>query len=37
MPWDGKDDSGHRLEAGMYFYSLQTPTFQATRKMVLMR
>jgi flagellar hook assembly protein FlgD len=37
MPWDGNDESGRRLEAGIYFYSLQTPSFRATRKMVLMR
>jgi hypothetical protein len=33
--WDGKDASGAQLPSGVYFYSIKSGDFVATRKMVL--
>ncbi len=35
--WDGKNDIGERVASGIYFYTLQTPEFTATRKMVILK
>ena len=35
--WDGIDDSGKIVAAGIYFYSLQNETSSMTRKMVYMK
>jgi len=35
--WDGKDQQGQQVSAGLYIYSLQTPTGIKTKKMVLMK
>ncbi len=35
--WDGTDDEGRRVASGVYFYSLRTPLFIATKKMVLLK
>jgi hypothetical protein len=35
--WDGKDDAGHHLNSGVYFYTMKTAEHSETRKMVLMR
>ena len=35
--WDGTDDTGRQQASGVYFVHLQTPTFQAVRKMTLLR
>jgi hypothetical protein len=35
--WDGRDKSGLRVPAGVYFYRLVTSTTAATRKLVLIR
>lgn len=35
--WDGTDDRGVRLPAGVYFYGLRDGAHDATRKMVLVR
>jgi hypothetical protein len=32
--WDGLDDHGHRARAGVYFYRLETPGYQANRRLV---
>jgi hypothetical protein len=37
VEWDGKDDSGEEVAAGVYFYRLQTKDFTQTKKMVLIR
>ena len=37
VSWDGRDDFGADLAAGAYFYSLQTASGMATRKMVLLK
>ncbi len=34
--WDGRDDHGQRVAAGVYFYSLKTEAFQQRKKMVLL-
>ena len=35
--WDGKNDMGERVASGIYFYTLQTPEFSATRRMVILK
>ncbi len=39
VTWDGRNENGHQLASGMYFYRLkaqsQSQTFQQTRRMVL--
>ena len=35
--WDGTDDSGRRVEPGVYFYRLSTPSFTGERKLTILR
>ena len=35
--WDGKNSVGERVASGIYFYTLQTPDFAATRRMVILK
>lgn len=35
--WDGKNEMGERVASGLYFYTLQTPLFSATRRMVILK
>ena len=35
--WDGKNEMGERVTSGVYFYTLQTPEFSATRRMVILK
>ena len=35
--WDGLDNSGQQVSAGLYIYSLQTQGITMTEKMVLMK
>jgi len=37
VSWDGRDDGGHALPAGMYFYRLETGGRAASRKVLLTR
>ena len=37
ITWNGKNESGLPIGAGLYFYQLQTPTYIHTKKMVLVR
>ena len=30
--WDGRNNMGEQVASGVYFYSLQTPDFSATRE-----
>ena len=35
--WDGKNTAGEPVSSGIYFYSLQTKHFSATRRMVILK
>jgi hypothetical protein len=35
--WDGHNDAGERVASGVYFYTLQTKDFAATRKMLIVK
>lgn len=35
--WDGRDEHGVRLASGVYLYRLQSPAYNSTRKLVLVR
>jgi flagellar hook assembly protein FlgD len=35
--WNGRDGSGRLVASGIYFYTLKTEEFTATRKVVLTR
>lgn len=35
--WDGRDEQGNRLSAGMYIYRFETPNFQISKRMNLIR
>jgi hypothetical protein len=35
--WDGRDDNGRRLPAGIYFYRLRAENFEAVKKLTLVR
>jgi len=35
--WDGTDDNGNKVASGIYFYSLNTSNYSATRKMVMIK
>ncbi|MCK4236430.1 MAG: T9SS type A sorting domain-containing protein, partial [Candidatus Krumholzibacteria bacterium] len=37
LVWNGKDVGGRNVSSGVYFYSLETPGFTQSRKMILMR
>ena len=35
--WDGRNNLGEHVASGVYFYSLHTPDFSATRKMLILK
>ena len=35
--WDGRNNLGEQVVSGVYFYSLHTPDFSATRKMLILK
>jgi DNA-binding beta-propeller fold protein YncE len=35
--WDGKNESGELVSSGIYFYSIKTGDYTATRKMVILK
>ena len=37
LTWDGRDQAGHSVSSGMYFYRLATQDFEQTRKMILLK
>jgi len=37
VTWRGRDDRGHRVATGVYFYRMTAPGFEMTRKMVLLQ
>ncbi len=37
MQWDGRGESGQKLESGVYLYRLRAAEFTATRKLVLLK
>ncbi|MEA1996999.1 MAG: T9SS type A sorting domain-containing protein, partial [Gemmatimonadota bacterium] len=37
VQWEGVDSHGKAVSSGVYFYRLRTPSFNATRKMVILK
>ncbi len=37
VQWNGKDDLGHKVGNGAYFYRIHTPKFNAVKKMVFLK
>ncbi len=37
LNWDGRDASGKACGSGIYFYKLSTPSFNQTRKMIILK
>ena len=35
--WDGRNALGERVASGLYFYQLTTPSFQQTRRLVIVK
>ncbi|NUO82875.1 T9SS type A sorting domain-containing protein, partial [candidate division KSB1 bacterium] len=35
--WDGRDDAGNSLPSGVYFYRLESGSFTAMKKMIMMK
>ena len=35
--WDGRNVLGEQVSSGVYFYQLRTPTFQQTRRLVILK
>ncbi len=35
--WDGRNTLGERVASGVYFYRLETPSFQQTRRLVILK
>jgi flagellar hook assembly protein FlgD len=33
--WDGINDSGERVASGIYYYTIQTDQYRATKKMIV--
>jgi hypothetical protein len=36
VPWNGRDDRGHRVGSGIYFYRLEAGMFSAVRPIVVL-
>ena len=37
VSWDATDEAGHRVTSGVYFYTLKTPNWSQTKKMILIK
>ena len=35
--WDGRNTNGEQVASGVYFYRLETPSFQQTRRMIILK
>jgi len=35
--WDGKNELGQNVSGGIYLYTIETPSFSKTKKMVLLK
>lgn len=35
--WDGRNEKGSEIPSGLYFYTIKTPKYHQTKKMVLLR
>jgi len=37
IKWDGKDQKGHCVSSGAYFYRMETPSFTDTKKIIVLK
>jgi flagellar hook assembly protein FlgD len=37
VSWDGKNNVGKHVSAGLYFYTLDTPSDRQTKKLILIK
>ncbi|HDL01692.1 MAG TPA: hypothetical protein ENH23_05605, partial [candidate division Zixibacteria bacterium] len=37
VTWNGTNSSGDKVSSGLYFYRIETETFAATKKMLLLK
>ena len=37
IKWNGRDNKGNMVSSGLYFYKMETETFSATKRMILLR
>ena len=37
LAWDARDDHGHSVAPGVYFYRMRAPEFSRTKRMILLR
>ena len=37
LPWNGKNEMGQNVSGGIYLYTIETPSFSKTKKMILLK
>ncbi|MCK4774293.1 MAG: T9SS type A sorting domain-containing protein, partial [Candidatus Krumholzibacteria bacterium] len=35
--WDGRNQAGHAVSSGVYFYKIMAPGFTQTKKMIILK
>ncbi|MCK5619680.1 MAG: T9SS type A sorting domain-containing protein, partial [Candidatus Krumholzibacteria bacterium] len=37
VTWDGRNQAGHAVSSGVYFYKIMAPGFTQTKKMIILK